>query len=163
MKKLTLILLLVVASLMAWAGPALTAKQAFERLKTLEGTWEGKASGDMDVKVVYKVTGAGSALIETQFPGTGHEMVTVYHLDGDQLVLTHYCAAGNQPSMKLKSSDANTLSFDFTKGSNMKPTDMHMHSMKLSFKAADHVVSDWTSFQNGKAGYVAHFDLKRVK
>ena len=51
--------------------------------------------------VVYKLTGAGSALVETQFPGTGHEMVSVYHLDGDDLRMTHYCAAGNQPRVKL--------------------------------------------------------------
>ena len=26
----------------------------------------------------------------------------VYHMDGPDLVMTHYCAAGNQPTMKFK-------------------------------------------------------------
>ena len=50
----------------------------------------------------YRVTAAGSAVMEVLFPGTDHEMVTVYHQDGDDLILTHYCAAGNQPRMKCR-------------------------------------------------------------
>src|SRR5256885_2593533 len=28
------------------------------------------------------------------------EMITLYSLDGDHLMMTHYCSAGNQPQMK---------------------------------------------------------------
>ena len=50
---------------------------------------------------VFKLTGGGSAVQETIFPGAAHEMVSVYHADGKDVVMTHYCALGNQPKMKL--------------------------------------------------------------
>ncbi len=78
------------------------AKAAFDRLKTLAGEWNVAASGEHhDSKVIYKVTAAGSALMETDSAGSKHEMVTMYHLDGKDLLMTHYCAAGNQPRLKL--------------------------------------------------------------
>ena len=51
---------------------------------------------------LVRTTGGGSAVTETLFPGTAHEMMSVYHMDGDDLVLTHYCAGGNQPRMMLE-------------------------------------------------------------
>src|SRR5690349_14032148 len=74
----------------------------FERMKQLVGTWKG--SGDMDGKkmdavVNYRLTSAGTVLLETMGPGTDHEMVTAYHDEGGKLAMTHYCAMGNQPHM----------------------------------------------------------------
>src|SRR5205085_339923 len=74
-----------------------------ERMKKLAGTWvatdkDGKPT-DQVVSVV-KVTAAGSAVHETLFPGQPHEMISVYHRDGSDLIMTHYCALGNQPRMK---------------------------------------------------------------
>lgn len=118
----------------------------------------------MKAEVTYKVTGAGSALVETMAPGSPYEMVSVYHMDGDKLVMTHYCGAGNQPHMALKpGKDANVLLFDFVSGSNMKPSDMHMHRVTFTFVDADHVIADWQSYSDGKPGETAHFDMKRVK
>src|SRR5438105_3520584 len=71
---------------------------AFEKLKKLAGTWvaadkDGKPT-DQVVSVI-KVTAGGSTVHETLFPGQPHEMVSVYHLDKGELVMTHYCALGN--------------------------------------------------------------------
>lgn len=147
--------------------PTPTAKQAFERLKSLSGTWEGKAGHGADAvrtKVTYKVTGMGSAVVETQFPGTANEMVTVYHLDGEKLLLTHYCAAQNQPKMRYApGKEGSVLKFDFVSGSNMKPTDAHMHNLTLRLLDKDHIVSEWAFYANGKAGNVAKFDMYRKK
>ncbi len=68
---------------------------ALERFKKLAGDWEGKGSHEgqeHDVSASYKVTSAGTAVVETIAPGTEHEMITVIHVDGDALALTHYCA-----------------------------------------------------------------------
>ena len=158
-KRLVISLFAVIA-LGASASAAGPAQKAFDRLKSLVGTWQSGAGA----KVEYKLTGADSALVETQLPGTKMEMVSVYHLDGKDLVMTHYCAVHNQPTMKLKpGSDPNTLNFDFVSGSNMKSTDMHMHSVRIHFLDADHVVSEWTPFINGKKGQSAKFDMHRVK
>ena len=96
---------------------------AFEALKALEGDWEGsRADGDSSVAVSYRVTAAGSALIKTYAPGAEHEMVTVFFMDGDDLVLTHYCALGNQPQMKFEASDRpGEIRFAFAGGSNFAP------------------------------------------
>lgn len=147
--------------------PASPAKQAFEKLKTLAGIWEGKAGHgkeSFDTKVIYKVTGMGSAVMETQFPGSAQEMITIYHLDGDKLQLTHYCAAQNQPKMQFAAGkDASVLKFNFLSGTNMKPTDAHMHNLTMRFVGADHIVSEWAFYSGGKASNVAKFDMHRAK
>ena len=81
------------------------AKNAgLDRLKKLAGTWveaDDKGQPTDTIVSVFKVTSNGSAVQETIFPGSDHEMVTVYYIDGPDLVLTHYCALGNQPHLKL--------------------------------------------------------------
>jgi hypothetical protein len=151
----------------AEAAPS-PAQARLARLKALAGTWTGKAShGDgapMDATVIWGVTGGGTAVTETIFPGTAHEMMSVYTVDGDDLVLTHYCAAGNQPSMKAApGADARSIAFDFTHGANMKVADHHMHSAVITFVAEDRLESEWTSWTGGKAGGAAHFTLARQK
>lgn len=142
-------------------------EEAFNKLKGMEGTWEatiGEGNSAFTTKVVYKLTGAGTTLVETQFPGEGHEMVTMYHMDNGKLVLTHYCAAGNQPKLKLAAGrDQNKLRFDFVSGTNMKPTDSHMHTLNMTFDGKDHVISEWQSLDKGKPGFVAKFDMRRTK
>jgi hypothetical protein len=145
-----------------------SAQARLAMLKTMAGTWTGKArhgSGEpMDATVIWSVTGGGTAVTERLFPGTAHEMMTVYTVDGDDLVLTHYCAAGNQPSMKARAGgDPRTIAFDFTRGANMKPTDQHMHSAVLTFAGDDRFEADWTSYGDGKPAGVAHFALSRQK
>lgn len=151
----------------ASAQPSAAAAQ-LERLKALAGTWTGTAAhGDgpaQDATVTWRVTGAGSAVVETLFPGTPHEMTTVYHLDGEALVLTHYCAAGNQPTMRaLPSQDPSIIAFDFVRGSNMKPGDHHMHSARLVLAGDDRLETEWVTWTGGKAAGTARFTLTRQK
>lgn len=152
----------VAVGLLAWslAAPAVAAddskgdaKAAFARLKTLAGEWKVAGEGDDSTKVAYKVTANASAVMETMFPGSPHEMVTMYHLDGDDLRLTHYCASGNQPRLKLdpKASKGDTLEFAFEGGTNLDPAkDRHMHSGRITFKDASHVEAEWDGYDEGK-------------
>ncbi len=146
------------------------AKAAFARLKALAGTWKNNVSSkehehdSPDSKVIYRLTGAGSALVETDFPGSDHEMVSVYHLDGDDLRLTHYCAAGNQPRLKLdrSSSTADKLIFVFDGGSNLDPAkDMHIHGMTIAFEKDGVVDCAWEGYAGGKKAGTTHFRLSR--
>ena len=94
-----------------------TENAAFEQLKKLEVTLQAnmlKPDGQK-TKVVYRVTGSGSVVMETMFAGEPHEMINMYTVDGDSIVATHYCSAGNQPVLKLNAakSTANDLVFDF--------------------------------------------------
>ena len=141
-----------------------TTAARFDKLKALAGDWT-KSGGDGSVAASYHVTAGGTAVTETLFPGTPHEMVTVFTVDKGDLVLTHYCSEGNQPHMKAaKGGDADTVDFKFDGGGNIKsPKDGHMHEASFVFKDADHLTSSWQFYTDGKPGEKAEFDLVRKK
>jgi len=138
------------------AAKAPTATHAgLERLKKLAGTWvEADKDGKPTDKVVsvIKVTAGGSAVQETLFPGQPMEMMSVYHLDKNDLMMTHYCMLGNQPRMKADpKSPANQLHFLFDGGTNLDPKkDMHMHEGTLTFVDDDHIEFSGVGWVNGK-------------
>lgn len=150
-------------SLCAVAHADNSAKAVFEEMKKLAGTWTGVEAGQT-YKVVYRVTGGGSALVETQFPGSEHEMVTVYHMDGKQLMMTHYCAAGNQPTMRyVPGRTPNSFDFKFVRGTNMTLKDMYMHSVNIRIAGKDKLVEKWSNYNNGKPMASMTFELSRAK
>jgi hypothetical protein len=137
-----------------------------DTLKELAGTWvQVGPDGKPTDKVVstYHVTAAGSAVIEVLFPGADHEMVTVYHQDGRELFLTHYCAAGNQPRMKCRAGSApNQLVFEFVDATNMGSLkDQHMHAETLSIVDKDRLKASWQAYNNGQPAESVEFDLVR--
>jgi hypothetical protein len=132
-----------------------TAADGLARLKKLAGTWVvTDAAGKPTDKVVsvFKVTAAGSVVEETLFPGQPQEMVSIYHLDGKDLVMTHYCALGNQPRMKADPrSPTNELIFKFDGGTNFDPAkDMHRHEGTLKFIDDDHIEFTGVAWEGGK-------------
>lgn len=166
---------LAVAALMVTAHGSLSiaapaaAAPGFDRFKALAGEWvdlDGAFGPKGQVAVTYRLTGGGSALIETIFVGAPHEMTTVYYLDGSDIVLTHYCASGNQPRMRAKAANGNVVAFEFDGGTNIDPSkDMHMHSAKYEFVGPDELRAEWHSWSGGKANpeHVGRFHLGRKK
>ncbi|TAJ16964.1 MAG: hypothetical protein EPO68_10185 [Planctomycetota bacterium] len=166
---LALVPLLCAACVSDRVGQARAAVEPadFARLRALQGTWKGTASSTkgetFPVDVDYRLTGGGSAVVETLFRGTQHEMVTVYHCDGRDIVLTHYCAAGNQPRMRLATPGEKELVFEFDGGTNFDPKkDGHMHVGRLEIVDADHVRTRWSYYSGGKLDHDAQFDIARV-
>jgi hypothetical protein len=155
---------LVLATTVPVALAADTTAERFDNLKALAGDWT-MSGGDGSVAVTYRVTAGGSAVVETLFPGAPHEMVTIYTVDNGDLVLTHYCAEGNQPHMKaVKGGDAGAIDFKFVGGGNMKSDkDGHMHEAVFTFEDKDHVKATWVYFKDGKAGENQEFTLVRLK
>jgi hypothetical protein len=143
--------------------PSPVAAEQFESLKKLAGDWveSGKASGP--VVASYRVTAAGSAVEETLAPGTDHEMITMYHLDGGDLVMTHYCTLGNQPHMKAEpNGDAKRMVFKFVGGTNLASENaMHMRQAAITVLGTDHFKSEWTACKDGEDCHKANFDLVR--
>ena len=134
--------------------PPAPANAAFETMKKLAGTWmvaaaDGKATDQ--VASIIKVTAGGSVVHETLFPGQPHEMVSVYALDGCDLVMTHYCVLGNQPRMKAdRDSSADQIHFQFAGGSNLDPAkDKHMHEATLTIIDADHIELKGVGWEGG--------------
>lgn len=148
------------------ASAKVEPKAAFERLKSLAGEWQGQAGhGEQKfpATVTYRLASNGSVVMETLMPGTPHEMISMYHLADGELVMTHYCAGGNQPRMKLDTatSTKDELKFAFVGGTNLDPAkDGHVHSGTLKFEGAG-LVSDWTFWAGGKEQGHNVFNLKR--
>lgn len=134
--------------------PPVPTNAALEKMKSLVGTWlkvdeNGKTTDE--VASVIKLTAGGSAVVETIFPGQPMEMVSVYTVDGGDLVMTHYCVLGNQPRMKADpKSPEGTIKFDFVGGSNLDVNkDRHMHAAVLKFVDADKIEVEGTGWENG--------------
>ncbi len=152
----------------AHAGDA-TSSSAFDRFKALQGEWvakpdkDGKAAAKM--RAVFKVTSAGSAVEETMLPGTNHEMINMIHPDGDGIVLTHYCAAGNQPEMKAPDkTDGKDVAFKFVRAGNLKsPTENHMHQVTYTFIDNDNLKTTWVNYADGKPAGEMVFEMTRKK
>lgn len=148
------------------AAGALDGRAAFETLKTLAGEWQGNTlTEDGEPGATrFRVTAGGHAVEEIMFPGTGHEMVNMYHLSGDELLVTHYCSSGNQPEMKLDTaaSKPGDLVFVFAGGKRLDPaTDSHIHGARLVIEG-DKLREEWSSWNKGKEAGVMKFFLKRA-
>jgi hypothetical protein len=145
-----------------------TGSPEFERMKQLVGVWEG--TSDMGkvgekVRVEYRLTAGGSALVETLFPGSGEEMVSVYHDSKGKLAMTHYCMLRNQPRMTLAKADAQSIELVFArKGNDLNPAkEKHMHAVNITFTDNDHIVQKWTLFDKGKDAGGVTLKLTRVR
>ena len=141
---------------------------AFEQLKSLAGHWETEKSNTDKATLDLELTAGGTAVIErvrVEDKGKTVEMVTLYYLDGDQLKLTHYCMAGNQPTMHgTYAPDTKTLTFDFEGATNLKsPNDGHMHHAVYTFVDKDHFKTAWTFQKDQKDAFTEDVTYVRTK
>ena len=130
------------------------ARAAFERIRSLAGTWEGRSTKGWAETIRYQVIAGGSAVLETSFEAhPGEEMATVFHMDGDRLVLTHYCVAKNQPRLEATSitDGGRTVVFTFKDGGNIPTRDKgHMDSAVFTFDGVDRLTSRWSWYEAGQ-------------
>jgi hypothetical protein len=167
--------LLLTFSLASYSGgeppaklPAPPTNAGLEKMKKLAGTWlvgdqEGKPTDQ--VASIIKVTAGGSVVHETLFPGQPQEMVSIYTVDGPDLIMTHYCVLGNQPRMKADpNSSANQIVFQFSGGGNLDPAkDKHMHAATLTIVDDDHIEVKGTGWENGAPAKDMCCGLKLVR
>lgn len=147
-------------------APAATAASPLDRFTALVGTWDADITGDgaPDTTVDYRLIANGSAVVETLFRDTPHEMITVYHMDGKRLFCTHYCAATNQPRLAATPGPGDTVSFSFVDATNMaSPDAMHMNAVSFKFIDPGHVTSTWSSREGGVDGGKQAFVMTRRK
>jgi hypothetical protein len=138
------------------------AQKSFDLLKGMEGNWAGKNQQGQPIEVSFRVTAGGSALM-SEIHGHGPEnMITMFHMDGDRLLMTHYCGAGNQPRMKVIAADPKSVSFEFFDGTNIGPGGGHMQNVTFTQPDADHHVEEWTFLDHGKE-LKELFTLERVR
>jgi len=162
-------------------GPAAPseAQKSFALLKTLAGTWQGPVKVEPPMKdmgdgtlteVSMRITSRGNAVMhEMKEAGKGDDParydhpITMFYLDSDRLLLTHYCDAGNRPRMAAKASaDGKTLEFDFVDVSGGTQYG-HMQHAVFTLLDANHHVEDWTYMMPGDKPVHARMELKRAQ
>ena len=141
--------------------PVIKPNAAWEKLKGLVGDWEGKNKE----RITYKLVSAGTALVETiHMPGD--EMVSVYSPDADRVVMTHYCATGNQPRMGAPAGKGRLkkLTFAYIDATNLEGNDAHvMNGLSMTFKGPDTLVHEWASKTKAGKTETTVFELTRKR
>src|SRR5438477_5568571 len=130
------------------------SEEAFDRLATLKGEWSGEQEG-VKVSVIYTLTANDSALMEEFRPEKGAVMITMFTVDGDHLIATHYCSAKNQPQMitSAVTDDQKPLAFSLARVTGLKsPDDWHNTGLTVIQEDNDHLTQEWTYESKGKSG-----------
>ena len=141
---------LFVAASAAFAADKTRSAEAFDRLSSLKGEWKGEIKG-IDTTLIYTVTANSSALMEQCRPGKGPEMITMFTVDGDHLIATHYCSAKNQPQMATPAiTDAQRpLAFSLVRVTGLKSAD-DWHTVIQEDN--DHLTQEWSNQFKGQTG-----------
>lgn len=136
--------------------PPAASSPAFDQLKALAGTWEGRVGTDATAtaKVTYEVVSNSSVVMERLQPAKESEMITMYSLDGKRLVVTHYCSMGNQPTMQTDPLTTPTGKYDFyfvRIAGTKTPDEAHMTALTMTIQDKDHMAQVWTFEDHGKS------------
>lgn len=167
MRKLMAVLILAMFAVSArGAMSGDDARALYDRIKAMAGDWEGTSTkGWVETDHVQVIAG-GSAVLITSFDAHPNEhMVTMIHLDGDRLLLTHYCMAKNQPRLIATSFDAasGTATFEFLDATGMQSRDTgHMEKVSMRLIDGDHRSERWTWYEKGEEKWLEDVDLTRT-
>jgi hypothetical protein len=98
------------------SAPPSEAKKVFAKLKTLAGSWQGTV---MDIPITFTIRAASSGTVILHEGNTSggrppnHE-ITMFYIDGDRLLATHYCDGGNRTRLEGKlSADEKMIELSF--------------------------------------------------
>jgi hypothetical protein len=142
------------------------AVAAFEQFKKLEGKWRGRSTKGWEEVLTFKTIAGGSVVVGTSFDAHPNEtMMTMYHMDGERLMLTHYCVAKNQPRLVATTfaDSGKTITFTFLDGGNLASRDRgHMDKAVFRFIDDSHMTSRWTWYQDGREQWLEEIHLERL-
>ncbi len=159
-------MLLLTGTIIAQQAEKSNSTTAFEQLSSLVGEWKGVQDG-IDISLTYTLTAEGSTLMEEFRPAKGPVMMTMFSVDGDHLVATHYCSVGNQPQMvteTIAQPQNKALVFSLVRVTGMKtPEDWHNTGLEILLEDQDHLTQKWTYLYQGKTGTtIFHFTRKQA-
>jgi hypothetical protein len=154
-------LMLTLATLAACASPqasaqpgALRPAQVFQSLKALVGDWQGRTEAGRTFLVSYRLIANDTVLVESWTMSPTRTSMTVYHMDGDALIATHYCPQGNQPRLQYRPETSNErLHFGFRDATNLADANAaHQHEFWIRRHADGTFARNETYVENGEAG-----------
>jgi hypothetical protein len=117
------------------ASTRLNVTEAFDEMKSLVGTWKKEGGKSPSFSVSFELIANSTVLVETWLRNGKKHSFTMYHLDNENLMATHYCPQGNQPRLNLaKDSTINDLRFKFLDVTNLASlANSHQHSLGFEF------------------------------
>jgi len=143
------------------------ARKTFEQLKKLDGKWIGRSTKGWQEQITFKVIAKGSVVHESSFDAHPNEtMATMYYLDGDRLLLTHFCVSQTQPRLQATSFEdgGRKVTFTYLDATNLASRDKgHMDKVVFNFIDDDHFTSKWTWYQAGKEQWLEEIKYERAK
>jgi hypothetical protein len=142
-----------------------SAQIAFEQLKSLEGRWKEKGSESSSFSIEFVLTANDTVLVERWLSGEKLHSLTLYHLDKDHLLATHYCPQNNQPRLKMSSSSNNgSISFDFMDVTNLvSEKQSYQHSLGFSFSTEGEGVIRSETYMGENGAESSSFTIVRKK
>jgi len=168
MKHLSAIAVLLPLAIAANAehqnAPAAGSEATFAQMKSLVGEWTAVQDG-VTVTETYKLTANGTALMAETRSANEPAMITMITVDGDRLIATHYCIAGNQPHMVATAPDDlhKGVAFTLDRVTGMKTADdWHNTGITITLDDSNHMTQTWTYLYKGKAGATV-FHYTRAK
>jgi hypothetical protein len=163
MNRVRVVAMAVVVLVTAPSWGQSAAQKTLDTFKTMAGTWVGKTAKGEPVEITYQLMAGGTSVMADQHMGD-EPMTSMFYVNGDRLLMTHFCPSNNQPRMQATiSPDGKTASFDFLDATNLaSPQAGHMHKAVYVFVDADHYSEEWT-WKQGEKNTRMHFDLQRKK
>ncbi|HKY30467.1 MAG TPA: hypothetical protein VJM12_21225 [Pyrinomonadaceae bacterium] len=126
------------------------AQKLFDKMKSLTGSWQGTIMG-ISINVTIRLASSGTAILHEAHTDGGkppnHE-ITMFYVEGDRLLATHFCDAGNRARFEGKLSADGKSEFDFldvagsTRGGLVKrmaftSIDANKHVVEITFVKPD--------------------------
>jgi hypothetical protein len=147
------------------------AQAQFKMLCSLEGDWITPPGFDAQRFVTsFRVTCNGSVVEETLFKGTPREVISMYCLDGERLMQTHYSICESQTRMVARDGgQPGEIAFEFMDATaqaargRLPVGSDHMYSMRMLIKDHDHVEEWWQIWIHGELykEFDGHVELTR--
>ena len=159
------VLLALLGAAVALAEEKSRSAVAFEQMASLVGEWKA-VQGDTEIELIYKLVADGTALMEEFRPANQPAMITMFSVDGDRLLATHYCSAGNQPQMAtaaITEAPEKSLAFSLVRVTGLTtPQDWHNTGLVMILEEKERLRQEWTYEHRGKSGS-SIFEFKRAQ
>lgn len=135
----TLLVLAAFCQVSAAQTETTTASQQFDEMKSLTGRWKPHDSTSGNFFVEFEMTASESVLVEKWLYKDALHSMTVYHLDGDSMIATHYCPQGNQPRLaSVPGNPSGEIYFIFRDATNLdKSAQSYQVELGFSFNRED--------------------------
>lgn len=110
-----------------------SSQQQFALIASWEGRWQ--VAETEALQIVFEPSARGKTIVERWETASGLHSITVYHMDGDALIATHYCPQGNQPRLESRGGESGEIRFTFRDVTDLDSGESHTHELLFTSQA----------------------------